>query len=809
MSLFISYEVAIIFFGVDMPLINQHIIKLIAIFLSILLTGCGGGSGDSSSASSNYAISGAINGAAISGVTINLAGAATRVISTDSSGSYSLTGLANGYYTITPSMVGYTFNPTNTAVNVSGANVSGTNFTATANPAPTHTLSGTVTGAAISNVLVTLSGAATATTLTSASGNYSFTGLANGNYTATPLLAGYSFSQTSNSATINGANATVGNFVATAIPTPTYSITGAVSGAVLSGVHINFTGAATVTGITDTSGNFSLLGPLNGNYTVTPSLAGYTFTPANVAVTVSGANVSGVSFIATANSAPTYSLSGTITGSVLQNVLVTLSGAGSATTLTNASGNYSFSGLTNGGYTATPSLAGYSFSPTSNVVTVNGANTTIANFVATTVPTPTYSISGTLSGAVISGATINLTGAATISTTTDASGNYNFTGLMNGNYTITPSMSGYTFNPTNTAASLSGASITSTNFSATANAAPTYTLSGTVTGAASSSVLITLSGAVNATTLTNASGNYSFTGITNGQYTITPSLGGYSFSPLSVTTSGSSVQNFTSVAGQAYSVSGYVHGASYTSGLSGVTITLTGTTTATSTTSSDGHYYISGLPKGSYTVTPSLAGYAFNPSSSIVSDVYPYYGDTAEFQGAAASAATYTLSGSISGVVLSGIEIELGGSGNASTLTNASGNYSFTNLANGSYTVTPIPKGYPSTPPASYSASINGANATIGNLNVPGPFFLIRGKAAPFGTVMLTGSAITTTSADSSGNFSFNNLLSGSYTVTPKVRTNDAPRVYVPSQKIITISDSENFSTGYLIKDAGTFTLSP
>jgi hypothetical protein len=59
----------------------------------------------------------------------------------------------------------------------------------------------------------------------------------------------------------------------------------------------------------------------------------------------------------------------------------------------------------------------------------------------------TYAISGTVSGAVASGVTVSLTGAATLSTTTDSSGNYSFAGLANGSYTVAPSLAGYSFTP--------------------------------------------------------------------------------------------------------------------------------------------------------------------------------------------------------------------------------------------------------------------------------------------------------------------------------------------------------------------------
>src|SRR5207249_3295924 len=74
-----------------------------------------------------------------------------------------------------------------------------------------------------------------------------------------------------------------------------------------------------------------------------------------------------------------------------------------------------------------------------------------ANFVGTAV---TNTISGqvTSSGSALSGVTMTLTGSQSASTQTDGTGNYSFTGLApGGNYTVTPSRSGFTFNPANQA----------------------------------------------------------------------------------------------------------------------------------------------------------------------------------------------------------------------------------------------------------------------------------------------------------------------------------------------------------------------
>ena len=85
---------------------------------------------------------------------------------------------------------------------------------------------------------------------------------------------------------------------------------------------------------------------------------------------------------------------------------------------------------------------------------------------STTTPT-TFSISGTVSGAVSSGVTITLSGTSSATTQTDANGNYSFSSLANGTYTVTPTLTGYTFTPTSSTKTVSGSSITAVDFVAT------------------------------------------------------------------------------------------------------------------------------------------------------------------------------------------------------------------------------------------------------------------------------------------------------------------------------------------------------
>ena len=173
------------------------------------------------------------------------------------------------------------------------------------------------------------------------------------------------------------------------IPIPgTYTISGTVTGDVSEGVAIYLSGSASATSTTtDEDGNYSFT-VINGNYTVIPVLVGYTFNPVSTAVVVSGANRTGIDFVATtAGAATTYSLSGKVTGAVQAGVTITLSGDASATAFTLADGSYVFANLPAGSYTVTPSKTDptpdYTFEPTSIDATIVDADITDQDFVAT------------------------------------------------------------------------------------------------------------------------------------------------------------------------------------------------------------------------------------------------------------------------------------------------------------------------------------------------------------------------------------------------------------------------------------------
>ena len=85
----------------------------------------------SNSTPTTYSISGTVSG---SPATLTLSGATSGSTTTDSSGRYSFTGLANGTYVVAPSQWGYSFKPSTVSAVIKDAAITGLNFTATAVP---------------------------------------------------------------------------------------------------------------------------------------------------------------------------------------------------------------------------------------------------------------------------------------------------------------------------------------------------------------------------------------------------------------------------------------------------------------------------------------------------------------------------------------------------------------------------------------------------------------------------------------------------------------------------------------------------
>lgn len=255
------------------------------------------------------------------------------------------------------------------------------------------------------------------------------------------------------------------------------------------------------------------------------------------------------------------------------------------------------------------------------------------------------------------GVTVNLVneaGAVVATTTTDADGNYSFTGLNAGTYTVKVVKDGelanltQTEDPDGTKDNASGAITLNTDNPVRENVNFGYVKKHAISGNIYldenrdktkngndinlSGVTVTLvdgSGNVVATTTTDASGNYNFPGLSDGTYTVkvdtTGKLAGLEqtedpsgaknsqSTPITFTRNDPDVTNVNFGYVPDYSIAGNVYRDSNRSEskdatetvFQGVTVNLvdaSGNVVATTTTNADGNYSFSKLPAGDYTV---------------------------------------------------------------------------------------------------------------------------------------------------------------------------------------------------------------
>ncbi len=139
----------------------------------------------------------------------------------------------------------------------------------------------------------------------------------------------------------------------------TFSLSGVITG--FTAATVTTSGTASTTSTTDASGNFNFASLTAGSYTVTPLQSGYVYTPVSRAEILTTQSISDVVFNATATSAVTYSISGTVSGPVMAGVTMTLNGMNVGSAVTDLSGNYTFAGLVGGTYTVNASRSGYTF----------------------------------------------------------------------------------------------------------------------------------------------------------------------------------------------------------------------------------------------------------------------------------------------------------------------------------------------------------------------------------------------------------------------------------------------------------------
>ncbi|MET0648421.1 MAG: DUF2012 domain-containing protein, partial [Pyrinomonadaceae bacterium] len=211
--------------------------------------------------------------------------------------------------------------------------------------------------------------------------------------------------------------------------------------------------------------------------------------------------------------------------------------------------------------------------------------------------------------------------------------------------------------------------------------------------------------------------------------------------------------------------------------IAGVTVTLSGSQAATTTTGADGSYRFGRLPtSGSYTVTAGTKPqYTFNTPARTFT--LPAGDQTFDFN---ALVSRYSIGGRLTdelGRAIQGATVTLSGAQAGTATTDSNGNYTLANLAFGrNFTVTASSTRHTFNAPSQFFTNLDG-NKTA-NFVGASLFHTLAGRVLDTSNnpvagvaLALTGSKSGTATTDAQGNFLFADLpRGGNYTVTPAKR---------------------------------------
>jgi hypothetical protein len=744
------------------------------------------------------AITSASGGTPIGGATVSDSGGAGTTA--NSSGTYTLAGLAQGSHTLTVSAPGFT--PQAQTVSVTAGTTQNMSFSLTSGPPPTGTITGTVMatsgGTAISGATVTDSAGATVTT--NGSGAYTLSGLPPGSHSLTASATGFT-SQVQTATVTAGTAQTIG-FSLTMAPTTgavTGSVTSAPGGAGISGATVTDAGGASTT--TSPSGTYSLNGLAPGSHTLIAAASGFSSATQAVSITTGTTQNAGFSMIP---SPSTGGVTGTIAnasgGSVIAGAIV--SDSSGATATTSASGNYTLNGLAPGSHTLNASASGFnSVAQTASVTAGNTQNVSFSLTPAATSGAITGTVTSASSGAPLMAATVSDSGGASAST--DGAGVYTISGLVPGSHSLTVSAPG--FSSQTEAASVSAGS--TRNLSLSLTPAPTTgAITGTVTSAAGGAAVAgaTITDSAGASTTSDSSGVYTLTGLAAGNHTLTASAAGFgSGTQTASVTAGATIQgvNF-SLTPSPGTVSGTVTRAVDGTAIAGAMVT--DSQGASTTTDGTGLYSLTGLSPGSYTLSATAAAFS---SATQTASVTAGGTTTGVNFGLTPTPASGAISGTVtiasSGLAVSGATVS--DSGGATASTDSSGAYTLVGLSPGTRSITASASNFASqTQAVTVSSGQTTANVNFGLS--PSPTGTVSGMvtrasdgAAILGaTVSDSGAASTTT--DASGSFTLTGLAPGSHNLTAAsagfVSVTQAASVTAGTTQTVSFSLSPSPTTG-------------
>jgi len=372
-----------------------------------------------------------------------------------------------------------------------------------------------------------------------------------------------------------------------------------------------------------------------------------------------------------------------VTGSPIAGATVSYNGTGPAgsrtgVVTTSASGQYTVQNLPVTTYAVTVSAGNYA--GRSSSVAVGGGGTTTQDYMLQGNP-------GTITGTVTDATTAQPVAGATVSysagnATSDASGHYTLASVAEGTYAVTASAAGHGSASATVTVAAGGAATQSFALPPSPGS-----ITGTVTDATSS---LAISGATvsysGGTTSTDAAGHYTLSSVPVGTYQVTATATGYvaQSQPVTVSTGATTTQNFALA--RAGTITGTVSDAGTSQAISGATVAYSGGST---TTDAAGHYTLSGLAAGTYTVTAAASAHVSQNQTVTVS------AGGATTQNFALAASPGAITGAVtdngSGQPLGGATVSYSG---GSTTADAAGHYTLSAVAAGTYTVTATASGH-------------------------------------------------------------------------------------------------------------------
>lgn len=410
----------------------------------------------SSSVAKGTSVQFAATGTFSDGTTQNLTSTATWMSSTPATVNISASGLATGEAIGTSSI------------------------TATQNGVVSNTFPLTITAAALQSITISASAVSIAKGT-----SVQFTATGTFSDGSTQSLAGAATWNSSNSAVANvsatglvsGVAIGTSNITATQDGVTSNSVALSVTAAVLQSIAINASSSSIAKGTSvqfTATGTFSDGTSQNLTNAVTwasssPSIANISAGGLATGVAIGTANIT-----ATQSSIASNSFGLTVTAAAMQSIAVIgksaslAIGSNEQLSATGTFSDGSTQNVTSSAVWVSSDSAAVSLD-TSAMATAAGVgqstiSASVGNIAGSMTISATASISGTVSAAASAGTTITLSGAASATTTPDLNGNYTFTVLANGAYTITPQNSSYSFVPLSLSATVNNANVAGLNF---------------------------------------------------------------------------------------------------------------------------------------------------------------------------------------------------------------------------------------------------------------------------------------------------------------------------------------------------------